>query len=293
MSNLLGLSNESEQQRPPRCMAVTCAQARIRGTCPSGPFHWAASFIFLVFALSLSCHAQAFNPKNIGTFLKGTRWASWALPDETIIECAKKSLQPGGTKLCGKILGDMKLPNEVFEDTYARILIQQQRVTRSDAKGWMHRLSGVDGFRTTMRKCSSANLAGFVGHVNEIRIADDAVGSHFKVKGIGVPFKDPWKNGMTDIDVILVKGRREFVIEAKSYPSTTPIPLDTFRADMVTLAEYRKANPGKDVQAVFQITEKPSDPKTLRLLEEAAKNHNVELIYDNPAGLIVQIERLL
>lgn len=259
---------------------------------PFGRFHWAASFFLFVLALSLSCHTLAFNPKNIGTFLKETRWAPWALPDKTIIECAKVSLKPGGTKLCGKMLGALNQPNEVLEDAYARILIQQERVSRSEAEGWIHRLSGLDGFRTTMRKCSSANMAGFVGHVNEIRIADNAVKSHFKVKGIGVPFKDPWKNGMTDIDVILVKGRREYAIEAKSYPSTTPIPLDTFRADMVTLSEYRKANLGNDVQAVFQITEMPGDPNTRRLLEVAAKNHNIELIYDNPAGLVEQIKQL-
>lgn len=280
------------QHMSPREISITTRQDLVSGRSPIGPIYWAASFILLVLALSISCNAQALNPKNVSTFLKGTRWAPTALPDKTIIECAKISLKPGGTKQCGAILGPMKLPNEVLEDTYARILVQQERIPRVEAERWLHRLSGVDGFRTTMRKCSSANLAGFVGHVNEIRIGDNAAMQNFRVKGIGVPFKDPWKNGMTDIDVIIVKGRREFAIEAKSYPSTTPIPLETFRADMVTLSEYRKTNLDRDVRAIFQITEMPGNPNTRRLLEEAAKNHNVELIYDNPAGLIEQIKQL-
>lgn len=262
---------------------------------PSEHFYWFATFTLILVVLSVSGQAQGFNPariKDIGTFLAGSKWAFKTLRNETVIELAEISKKPGGTKEVGKILGKMNLPNEVLEDTYARILVQQGRIERSEAEKWLHHLSGVDGFRATMRKCSGANEHGFVGHVNEIRIADNAASRNFRVKGIGVPFNDPFKVGVTDIDVILVKGRREIAIEAKSYPSTTPIPLISFRGDMATLAEYRKANPGKDVLAVFQITEMPGDPNTRRLLEEAAKNYDVELIYDNPARLIDQIALL-
>jgi len=276
---------------------VNSAQSRMRGLNPYGLFHWVASLILFVLALSFCSYTQAFNPgvtaKSVGTFLgETTIHFPKVLQHKTIIELARDSEKIGGTEKVGKRLGKLNLPNEVLEDIYARILIAQNRVSRSEAEGWMHRLSGIDGFRATMRKCSSANMAGFVGHVNEIRIADNAVMNSFSIKGIGVPFKDPLKKGMTDIDVILVKGRREYVVEAKSYTSTTPIPLDVFRADMATLVEYRKANPSKDMRAVFQITEMPSDPNMRRLIEEAAKYYNVELIYGDPAGLIEQIKLL-
>ena len=79
------------------------------------------------------------------------------------------------------------------------------------------------------------------GHLNELRIADTAAQHGFKVKGIGVRFIDQIKAAPTDIDVLLERSGKSIAIEAKDYSATTQIPLDAFRADMSTLAQFPSA----------------------------------------------------
>lgn len=245
---------------------------------------------------NLSDRAQAFSPaegKAIATLLKLRSSAErLARPAADINKFAQIALKPGGTKKVGKTLGQLNLQNEVIEDTFARILIAQRRVQRFEAEDWMKHLSGVPGFRGALSKSMGASAANTVGHLNEVRIANSAARSNFKVQGIGVPFKDPNKNGVTDIDVLLERGGRQFAIEAKAYPANANIPLDAFRADMLTLAEYREANASKNVVSVFAITEKPQNPATWTQLAKAAKKHSVELLVGSPAEVVNQLPLL-
>jgi hypothetical protein len=240
---------------------------------------------------------QALSPavgKTVGTFLlKESKFLDVALPEAKVVSLAAKAEKSGGTKVVGNELAALNLPNEVIEDTFARILVHQGRVATSEAQGWMRRLSGVDGFRAAMRKSMGASPANTIGHLNEVRIADNAALGNLKVHGIGVQFKDPNKGGMTDIDVLLEKRGQFIAIEAKDYPSHALIPLDSFRADMLTLSEYRRANPEKQVLAVFSITNKPDRPEIMQLLQSAADLHQVELVVGSPQDLLYQLPLLL
>jgi hypothetical protein len=144
-----------------------------------------------------------------------------------------------------------------------------------------------------MSKSMGASPAKTAGHFNEIRFADNAAQANIRVKDIGFLFNDSYKKGVTDIDIVLEKNGHLVAVEAKDYLSTTPIPLDSFRADMLSLAEFRRANPNSNVVPVFWITNKPSDPQVWKLLEAAAEQHKVELIVGSPSEAIHQIPLLL
>ena len=248
-------------------------------------------------SLVLVQQAHAFSPANgktIVTFLKsGSPLFKAALPAHKIEEFARIAMKPGGTKIVRDEIGKMKLPEEVIEDAFARILVYQNRVERTEADGWMRRLSRTPGFKGAMSKSMGASEANTIGHLNEVRIADSAAQANFKVHGIGVRFKDPNKKGDTDIDVLLERSDKLFAIEAKAYPADAVMPLDTFRADMLTLAEFRKANPQRPVIPVFAITNKPANPDVWKLLEQAAKNHGVEPLAGSPSEVVHQLPLLL
>lgn len=245
---------------------------------------------------SVVIYAQAFSPapaKAVGTLLKGGTVVKLALPASKIEEFAEIASKPGGIDTVVRELARRNLPNEVLEDTFARILIAQGRVPEREAEGWMRRLSGVDGFRAAMRKSMGASDAKTIGHLNEVRIADSAAQANFKVRGIGVRFNDPNKTRDTDIDVLLERRGQLIAIEAKAYPSDGAIDMVKFRADMVSLAEYQAVHSNQDVVTVFSITNKPANPDTWRLLQSAADHYKVELLVGSPEELVHQLPILL
>lgn len=144
-----------------------------------------------------------------------------------------------------------------------------------------------------MSKSMGASPVKTAGHLNEIRIADSAAQNNMKVKEIGAPFYDGMKKAPTDIDVLLEYRGREIAIEAKEYLPTTPIPLDSFRADIASLAQYRRAHPNANVLPVFWITNQPNDVAAWKLLEAAAEQYKVELIVGSSSAAIHQIPLLL
>lgn len=275
---------------------LACAQSIIKAAFRSGRFVQSCTAVLLTLALGFTGPAyslNAFPSMAVTTFLNESKWFKWALTDNKVIELAKIAEKPGGTKEVGAILGRQNLPNEALEDAFARILIVQGRAPRQEIDGWIQRIGGVPGFRSAMSKSMGASTAKTAGHMNEIRIADNAARLNYKVRGIGVPFNDPNKSGITDIDILLEKNGHIFAIEAKEYQSTTNIPLDSFRADMLSLAEYRRANPDLKVTPIFWITNKPSDPQVWSLLEKAAEHHQVELLVGSPSEAIHQIPLLI
>lgn len=247
-------------------------------------------------AAFVSTSGYAFNAAEvrvITSFLREATLLKRALSDDKIIEFAKIAEKPGGTKDVGAIVGKMNMPNEAVEDTFARILVAQGRVNRSEAEGWMQRLSGVPGFRSAMSKSMGASPEKTAGHLSEVRLADNAAKANINVKEIGMRFNDGVKGAPTDIDVLLDLHGREIAIEAKDYLPTTPMPMDVFRADLISLAEYRRAKPNSNVVPVFWITNKSNDLAAWRLLEEAAEKSKVELLVGPPDEVIHQIPLLL
>ncbi len=228
-----------------------------------------------------------FATKTISAISKSTR----VLPEGEIIRLSKLSDELLGTTKVGKELSKLNLPNDVLEDAFLRIAIYQKKFTREAAEGLFSRLSGVPGFRPTLKKIIGNSDAGTVGHLNELKIADTASMNRFKVLGIGERFIDGLKKAPTDIDILLEKGGKLFAIEAKSYASTTKIPMDKFRADLDTLVVYKNKN-GNDVVPIFTITNKPDAPRYLKMLQHEADKRGVQLVFGSPQEQIEQIKIL-
>ncbi|MBA5249285.1 MAG: hypothetical protein FE834_07145 [Gammaproteobacteria bacterium] len=213
------------------------------------------------------------------------------LPKDEIIKFSKLSDEIQGTKKIGKELGKLNLPDGVLEDTFIRIAIYQKKLTRETAEEMFSRLSGVSGFRPTLRKIIGNSAVGTAGHLNELKIANVASVNGFKVLGIGTKFSDGLKKAPTDIDVLLKKDGKLFAIEAKSYASTTKMPMDKFRGDINTLVAYKNMNVN-NVVPVFTITNKPNDIRYLKILHYEAKKRGVQLIFGKPQEQVVKIKML-
>lgn len=214
-----------------------------------------------------------------------------AVSEQDIARLSKLSTEVKGTKKVGKELGKLNLSNSLLEDTYLRVAIHKGIITREKAIEMYSYLGGTPGFRATVRKITGNSAAVTKGHLNELDIALAAKKSGFKVNEIGYKFKDGLKNSLTDMDVIISKGNKTFVIEAKEYSSTSRIPLDKFRADLDSLVAYKKSQ--KDnVTPIFSITNKNINERYNRTLQREAKKRGVELIYGNPHEQIHKINML-
>lgn len=229
--------------------------------------------------------AQAVVPA-IAAFSKNAK----VLSDKEILRLVELSKGRNGTKAVGTELGKLNLPKEVLADTYARIVIAQGKLTRSEAESMFFNLHKTPGFRTTLRKISGNNPASVKGHVNELRIANAAASKGFKVVHIGEAFKDPAKKAATDIDIVLQKGKKTFAIEAKDYAADTKFPMDKFRKDMNSLISFKDKDP--NVIPVFTMTKKPANLGVLKMLESEAKKRGVQLVFGTPQEQIERINML-
>ena len=212
-------------------------------------------------------------------------------PDDEIIRLSKLTDETKGTAKIGKKLGKLKLPNDVLEDTYMRIAIHQNKISRKEAEGMFSRLSDTPGFGTTLRKIIGNSDKVTTGHLNELRIADSASMYGFTVLGIGETFRDGKKKAPTDIDIVLKKGIKYFAIEAKNNASTTIIPMDKYRADLDTLVAYKNKHTD-DLITIFSITNKPDYPRQLWMLKHEANKRNVQLIFGSPQEQVEKIKLL-
>lgn len=209
-----------------------------------------------------------------------------------IIRLSKITDEVQGTKKLGKILAIKNLPNPVLEDTFIRIAIHQRKISSNEASQFYKNLSGVTGFRETLRKIIGNNPQGTMGHLNELKIANEGAKSGFKVIGIGKKFDDGVKNSLTDIDVLLHKNGKDILIEAKKYSSSTKMPIDKFKADLDTLNIYGdNISKGKSIK-VFSFTQKPYDEKLLKQYQYWADKKGVQLIFGTPAEQMEKIKIL-
>jgi hypothetical protein len=255
-----------------------------------GVFSKRLLILFLLFFAIVMPQTNAFwgfATKAISEISKNVR----VLPEDEIIKFSRISDEIEGTKKIGKELGKLSLPDDVLEDTFIRIAIHQNKLTREAAEIMFSRLSGTPGFRSTLRKIIGNSAVKTAGHLNELKIASVASANGFKVLGIGKKFSDGLKKTPTDIDVLLEKGGKKFAIEAKSYASTTKIPMDKFRGDLDTLVVYKNMN-GKNVVLVFTITNKPNDLSYLKMLHHESNKRGVQLVFGKPQEQVEQIKIL-
>jgi hypothetical protein len=252
--------------------------------------------VLLLFVLALVATSSSSAGAPVATIFslvaKFTRHVE-ALPDDEIVRLASIASKPGGTKTVGKLLATQNLSNEVLEDSYLRIAVQQQHMTRPEAEGMFSRLRGTEGFRTTLRKIIGNSPVKSSGHLNELRIADVAAQRGFAVRGIGVRFYDGIKESETDVDVLLEWKGTLVAIEAKDYRSDTTVVLDKFRADMDSLVAFVKQRPLQKVEPVFTLTREPEEAVSWLMLQHAAQSRGVELIKGSPEEQIEQIKMLV
>ena len=251
----------------------------------------------LLFLLLLSLNAQAdyrlTGVKVCRYVYSALSKSSKVLPDSQIIKLSKMSDNYKGTKAVKRYIGKLNLPKDVQEDVYMRIAIHQKKIGTDEAQKMFKNLKGKEGFNGALSKVIGNNMQGTKGHLNELRIANNAAEKGFNVVAIGRKFDDGLKNALTDIDVLLKKDGREILIEAKKYASYTKMPLDKFRGDLDTLNMYAKNESKSKALRVFSFTEKPSDTNILRQYKFWAEKKGVELIFGNPEQQIAQINMLL
>ena len=253
--------------------------------------------LVLLMGLALPQHVSAFVPVvPIKSFIRFVpdlnRLLTLAPAPSDIQRWSEISQKAGGTRVVREELARRALPQAVIDDTFLRILVQQNRIDSAEARALYQRLHGIPGFGSALSKSMGASPANTLGHLTEVRMAHQAAEKGFMVRGIGVRFSDPNKRADTDIDVILEKGGHEFAIEAKAYPSDSIFPLDVFRADMLTLKVYKESNPNRKVTTVFWMTHEPDREGDLKLIQSAADHFGVELITALPEVGIHEIDAL-
>ena len=199
------------------------------------------------------------------------------LADEKIEILRNLAREREGTKKVGQFLGKELLTDEGREEALLRIAVQNGVISNGEAMGFFSRLSGVNGFRSTLRKVIGNRQPKTQGHLNELRIADRSAQRGFSVREIGEKFDDGIRNRPTDIDVVIEKNDKIFALEAKDYASKTRLPMDQFRADMNSLLEYQRMEPGK-VIPVFSITRRPDNLRDWKLLQHEAAKRGIKLI---------------
>ena len=228
------------------------------------------------------------NSYRISKFIKSSK----SLRNNEIVRLSKISDEVGGTRKVGEILGRKNLPKSMLADTYLRIIVYQNKISRQEAELFYKNLSEVEGFATTLRKIIGNSPSNTVGQLNELRIANNAAENGFKVVGIGKKFDDGIKKGLTDIDVIFTKNNKTILIEAKNYSSKINLPIDKFKADLKTLNSYaNNVATGKSIK-VFTFTRKPKNKQVLKQYQFWADKNGVQLIFGTPAEQIQQIRVL-
>jgi len=224
----------------------------------------------------------------ISPFLKTKK----VLRNDEIIRLSELSNQKNGTVLVGKELAKKQLSDAELSDAFIRIAIHQKKITRPEANQMYANLNNVSGFRTTLRKVIGNSQNKTAGHLNELKIANNASSQGYTIKGIGVKFDDGIKPKPSDIDVIISKNNKTYIIEAKDYAPDTKIKIINYRADLVTLIQYKKINPKQNHTPVFSYTNYPRDEEYIYRLQKEAEKHNVQLIFGSPKEQIIKISLL-
>ena len=246
--------------------------------------------IQLVLVISLFSNATVIKvaSKALNTLIKSKN----SITNEDIVKLSQMSDEINGTKEVNKYIGTLNLPQELREDIYLRISIYQNKISREEAEIMIQNLKGVEGFGSTLSKIIGNNPNGTIGHLNELRIANNASQNGFEVIAIGKKFDDGIKQQLTDIDILLRKNGRDILIEAKNYKSSTKMDLIKFRADLDTLNIYDSNISNKRSLKIFSFTEKPDDLGLLKQYQFWAKEKNVQLIFGTPEEQIEQIKIL-
>lgn len=215
-----------------------------------------------------------------------------ALPEEKIVELSRMIKKAGDVQDVNKILGRMNLADEILEDAFVRIAIYNNRISKIEGEKIFVNLRRTEGFRSTLSKINGVNPLQLKGHLNELRIANNAAENGFDVLAIGKKFDDSIKRNLTDMDIIIKKNNKIFAVEAKDWEQILPDNLITIRKDMDSLVSY-KQNIDKNTNMIFSFTNKPTDPSVAKIIEAEANKRGINIIYGDPESQIYQIDMLV
>jgi len=170
--------------------------------------------------------------------------------DDVVEECAKlvKSGKPGSLDDVGAILGRLlSNPNLtarerdiLLNDAYIRIAQKAGRLSVGEADDAFRLLKDCEGLHTLVRKCCSMNVNQAAGHLYELKQAIAFKKNGFDVIGLGIKYSDGLKSAPTDLDLLVRKGKRLFLVESKHYTSGFGAP-DVIRADADSLINLKAA----------------------------------------------------
>lgn len=168
--------------------------------------------------------------------------------DDIIEQCAKlvKSEKPGALNEIGSILGKIfSNPNLtvrerelLLNDAWLRIAQKAGQISAEEADDAFRLLKDCEGLHALVRKCCSMNVNQAAGHLYEFRQAVAFQKKGFNVIGVGVKYSDGLKSAPTDLDLLVQKGNRIFLVESKHYTSGFGAP-DVIRADAESLVNLK------------------------------------------------------
>lgn len=168
--------------------------------------------------------------------------------DDDVIEVCAKFVKSGRQSLddVGAIIGEIfkrqKLAAReralLLNDAYLRIAQKAGRITAEDADDAFRLLKDSEGLHALVRKCCTKNVNQAAGHLYEFQQAVAFARKGFKVVGVGLKYFDGIKSAKTDLDLLVKKGNRIFLIESKHYTFGTGIP-DVIRADADSLIKLK------------------------------------------------------
>lgn len=239
------------------------------------------SIVYVVFFLCLTSLVGV--EKSYSFVSEGVNIA-YRLSKNIIIDLAKVGTKNGSKALRTKIYEVAKnLPETekvaFFEGTLVRVLQQQGRLSKNGSDEILRNLSGVKGFVGALSKSAGMSDAKAAGHLYEVKVANALVNNKFKVIEIGKSFKYPAQKGITDIDIVATKGKKEYVFEIKNYSANSfdANTMINFRNDMQTLSVY--SSQGSNIEKIMIISHEPRDIMHSKLLNAYAMEQNIKLIY--------------
>lgn len=220
---------------------------------------------------------------------------------ELSIEAIKSLAILGKTKGSASVAKELaalseKVPSALrakfFESAYAKILVEQGRISPTQADEWIKNLSSISGFRNTMSKMVGASDHKFVGHLFEMNMANQLHKSGYKIVSIGEKYNDAIKLGESDIDIIAKKGKTTFIFELKNYDSRLINfkEVNNFERDMQTLAAYASEHNG--VVPVFISKNVPANKTIKEILDAYGEKNNVNVLYGDPTIATKALELL-
>lgn len=206
-----------------------------------------------------------------------------ALSKREISKLADLAKSPGGLEKVGAYLAKGKYSDDILENAYIRIAIENKVITKEFGEDVFKNLSGTDGLRTLVRKINISNLATSKGHLTELQIANESVKRGFRPISLGLKYPDDIKQGMTDMDILVEKNGQLFAVESKSYLGN--VPMDIVRADTESLLKFSSSV--KETIPVFSFSRIPPSV-TQRYLQ----SKNVSCLYGTPEEIAYKLDHL-